>query len=101
MAEPDVEAALEDRPIGGLGLFFMRKLMDDVRFHWSPEQGNILTMVKLRQPRLHTQRGKPGYLDLFDLGERTSGFHHIRGAARPDSGNSSPPGARPGAFVAG
>lgn len=70
VAEPDVEAALEDRPIGGLGLFFMRKLMDDVRFHWSPEQGNILTMVKLRRLRPRVQRSKPGYLDLFDLGER-------------------------------
>ncbi|MCX7754352.1 MAG: GAF domain-containing protein [Anaerolineales bacterium] len=71
VAEPDVEAALEDRPIGGLGLFFMRKLMDDVRFAWSPEHGNTLTMVKLRQRVQHSsRRSKPGYADLFDLGER-------------------------------
>lgn len=71
VAEPDVEAALEDRPIGGLGLFFMRKLMDDVRFAWSPEEGNTLTMVKLRQQaQKPTRRSKPGYSDLFDLGER-------------------------------
>ena len=69
--DPDVDAALEDRAIGGLGLFFMRKLMDEVRFEWSPEKGNTLTMVKHRggaqKPAL---RNKPGYPDLFDLGER-------------------------------
>ncbi len=71
IAEPDLDAALEDRAIGGLGLFFMRKLMDEVRFEWSPEKGNTLTMVKRRsgaqKPAL---RSKPGYPDLFELGER-------------------------------
>jgi serine/threonine-protein kinase RsbW len=31
---------------GGLGLYFMRKLMDDVRFEFVPGQGNTLTMMK-------------------------------------------------------
>ncbi len=31
---------------GGLGLYFMRKLMDEVRFEFIPEQGNRLTMIK-------------------------------------------------------
>ena len=31
---------------GGLGLFFMRKLMDEVRFEFVPGQGNVLTMTK-------------------------------------------------------
>jgi anti-sigma regulatory factor (Ser/Thr protein kinase) len=31
---------------GGLGLYFMRKLMDEVRFEYVPGQGNILTMIK-------------------------------------------------------
>ena len=31
---------------GGLGLYFMRKLMDEVRFEFVPGQGNTLTMVK-------------------------------------------------------
>lgn len=71
VAEPDVEAALEDRPIGGLGLFFMRKLMDEVRFQWSPEKGNTLTMVKrLTKTQQPAPRNKPGYPDLFALGER-------------------------------
>jgi anti-sigma regulatory factor (Ser/Thr protein kinase) len=30
--DPDVAAALEDRPIGGLGVFFVKQLMDEVRY---------------------------------------------------------------------
>jgi anti-sigma regulatory factor (Ser/Thr protein kinase) len=32
--EPDVNASLEDRPIGGLGVFFVKELMDDVRYRY-------------------------------------------------------------------
>jgi serine phosphatase RsbU (regulator of sigma subunit)/anti-sigma regulatory factor (Ser/Thr protein kinase) len=50
---PDTQAAIEDRPIGGLGLFFMRQLMDEVRFEFQPGIGdqpatNILTLVKCK-----------------------------------------------------
>jgi serine/threonine-protein kinase RsbW len=31
---------------GGLGLYFMRKLMDEVRFEFVPNAGNRLTMIK-------------------------------------------------------
>lgn len=31
-AEPDVEMALLDRPIGGLGIMMVKKLMDEVRY---------------------------------------------------------------------
>jgi serine/threonine-protein kinase RsbW len=44
--EPDVHAALKDRHIGGLGLYLMRKLMDEVRFETLPNGGNRLTMIK-------------------------------------------------------
>ncbi len=39
-------ADLDDVNVGGLGLYFMRKLMDDVRFEFVPGQGNMLTMLK-------------------------------------------------------
>jgi serine/threonine-protein kinase RsbW len=42
---PDLECSLADRSEGGLGLYFMRCLMDEVRFHFD-SQGNELTMVK-------------------------------------------------------
>jgi serine/threonine-protein kinase RsbW len=51
---PDLEADLEDREVGGLGLFFINQLMDDVQFSFGtePESGktcNILTMVKRKE----------------------------------------------------
>jgi serine/threonine-protein kinase RsbW len=46
---PDVEAPLEERALGGLGLFLVRQLMDDVRFEFSAEVGNSVTMVKQLQ----------------------------------------------------
>lgn len=48
--EPPLGASLEDLPAGGLGLYFMRRLMDQVRFEFDPAKGNTLTMVK-RSPR--------------------------------------------------
>ncbi len=42
---PDLDAPLEEREVGGLGLHFMRSVMDDVRFDFD-DSGNRLTMVK-------------------------------------------------------
>jgi anti-sigma regulatory factor (Ser/Thr protein kinase) len=44
--DPDVEAPLEDRNLGGLGLFLIRQFMDDVQFTFDPVEGNELVMVK-------------------------------------------------------
>ena len=46
--EPDLTCPLEGRQIGGLGLFFMRKLMDRVDFYSDPDTGNELRMYKRR-----------------------------------------------------
>ena len=44
---PDLKADLSDRKIGGLGLFLMRKLMDEVHYIVEPEKNsNTLTMTK-------------------------------------------------------
>ena len=43
---PDVHADLEDRAVGGLGVFLMEKFMDEVHFEALGEAGNVLTMVK-------------------------------------------------------
>ncbi len=45
---PNVDAPddLDNLNEGGLGLYFMRKLMDEVRFEFVPGQGNRLTMTK-------------------------------------------------------
>jgi serine/threonine-protein kinase RsbW len=44
--EPNVKADLSERKIGGLGMYLMRKLMDEVSYESSPETGNTLTMIK-------------------------------------------------------
>lgn len=42
---PDLTLPLEDRPIGGLGLYIIYQLMDDVQFSFT-DDGNTLVMVK-------------------------------------------------------
>jgi serine/threonine-protein kinase RsbW len=46
--DPDVNAPLEERTLGGLGLFLIKQFMDSVQFSFDPERGNTLTMVKKR-----------------------------------------------------
>lgn len=48
--EPDVNAALEERQEGGLGLYLIQKLMDEVQFEFTSDSGNVLTMVKGKEP---------------------------------------------------
>ena len=43
---PDLEAELEKRKVGGLGIHFMRKMMDEVSYNLDAEKGNELTMRK-------------------------------------------------------
>jgi serine/threonine-protein kinase RsbW len=52
--EPNIHADLEERELGGLGLYFIRQLMDEVSFTFIPahEAGrgcNILRMVKRKE----------------------------------------------------
>ncbi len=44
-ADPDVTLSAEDRQIGGLGIFMVKKTMDDVRYEYKNGQ-NILTVEK-------------------------------------------------------
>ena len=46
--QPNLKADLSERQIGGLGLYLMRKLMDDVHYISNPHTGNLLTMTKRR-----------------------------------------------------
>jgi len=53
---PDLETSVEERRIGGLGIYLMRELMDEVSYEFDAEKGNTLTMRKTltetgRQPR--------------------------------------------------
>ena len=44
-ADPDITLKAEDRKIGGLGIYMVRKTMDDMTYEYKDGQ-NILTMKK-------------------------------------------------------
>ena len=47
VGKPDLKADLSKRKIGGLGIYLMRKLMDEVRYEVTTS-GNLLTLVKMK-----------------------------------------------------
>jgi serine/threonine-protein kinase RsbW len=47
---PDVNVDLEERKIGGLGIYFMRKLMDNISYSYNPHEGNKLVLKKTITP---------------------------------------------------
>ena len=60
---PDLKADLSERKIGGLGIFLMRKLMDEVHYESRRDMSNVLTMIKRRGQPHDVQFRK---LDDFD-----------------------------------
>jgi len=44
--EPETNVPLEELKPRGLGIFLMRKMMDEVKYQPTPDQGNTLTMIK-------------------------------------------------------
>lgn len=47
--EPNIKADLEERGEGGLGLYFIFQIMDEVVFDFDSEAGNVLTLVKRKE----------------------------------------------------
>jgi serine/threonine-protein kinase RsbW len=47
---PNLSDNLDARGVGGLGLYFMRQMMDEVCFEFDDQAGNTLTMVKRIKP---------------------------------------------------
>ena len=45
--EPDTDSALADRRVGGLGVYFVKTLVDDVRY-WRDDNKNHLALSKRR-----------------------------------------------------
>lgn len=43
--DPDIAASVLDRPIGGLGIFLVRQIMDEVQYNYAGGH-NVLTMIK-------------------------------------------------------
>lgn len=46
LSPPDITLPLENRPVGGLGVFLTRQLVDEIFYDLSPEGHNQLTMIK-------------------------------------------------------
>jgi serine/threonine-protein kinase RsbW len=53
---PDIEAAAEDRPLGGLGWFLIAELMDEVRHAAREGGGNRLTMIRRLERAVENER---------------------------------------------
>jgi serine/threonine-protein kinase RsbW len=48
VVDPDLDVPLEQRRVGGLGIYLSRKMMDDMRYQRLPSGENELTLVKRR-----------------------------------------------------
>ena len=46
--EPDLSKSLEERPVGGLGIHLVRKLMDELEYR--REEGRNLFLIKMKEP---------------------------------------------------
>ena len=46
VVEPQLETALKDRPFGGMGIFLIRKMTDEVEFLSLPGGGNEMRLLK-------------------------------------------------------
>ncbi len=44
--DPEINVSLDDIKPRGLGIFLMKKMMDEVSYESSEDKGNILTMIK-------------------------------------------------------
>ncbi len=48
LPDPDVELPIEDRKIGGLGIFMIKQIMDDVKYE-RKDDWNIFILTKLKK----------------------------------------------------
>ena len=62
IAEPSIDRPLEERQVGGLGIFLMRKFMDEVSFGFHAHEGNTITMRRrlVTNPKSEAQSPKLG-----------------------------------------
>jgi serine/threonine-protein kinase RsbW len=59
LPEPDLTSGWQEREIGGLGWWLIRKMVDNVEYESRPGSGNRLTLVKRREAaREATQGGR-------------------------------------------
>lgn len=44
--EPDISLPLEQRPVGGLGVYLIKHSVDEIRYRQLPKNGNELVLIK-------------------------------------------------------
>lgn len=59
LPDPDLSLTLDERPVGGLGAYLVRQLVDQVIHQASPRGGNVLTLVKKLAGRAPAQGENP------------------------------------------
>jgi anti-sigma regulatory factor (Ser/Thr protein kinase)/anti-anti-sigma regulatory factor len=74
--EPELDIPLEERRAGGLGLYFMKQLMDEVVFTFDDVHGNVLTMRRmLNMPERY------GVMELsVERPANTTAIVHVKGS---------------------
>ena len=45
--EPDTESSIEDRPIGGLGLFLVRTMTEDLQYRWEDSKNQSTRVMRI------------------------------------------------------
>ena len=50
LKDPDISVGISDREVGGLGVFLIRKLMDEVRYQRKNEKNILKLMVHMPKP---------------------------------------------------
>jgi len=57
--EPDLSVRIEERSVGGLGLYLMRRLVDEIEFARDADGGNRVTMRKRRKTPARPRPASP------------------------------------------
>lgn len=53
--EPDVNQDIEDRPIGGLGIHLVRKMIEEIEYRWEDEQNILVLRKQLKQSKMEEE----------------------------------------------
>ncbi|WP_296223967.1 ATP-binding protein [Ralstonia sp. UBA689] len=54
---PDTEAGIDERPIGGLGIFLVKKMMDSVAYEYRDERNRLSFSKRIARQRIQTSIG--------------------------------------------
>jgi anti-anti-sigma factor len=85
IADPDPKANLEDRKSGGWGIYFVKKLMDEVRYQHEGQQNQLVMVKRLRNESAFAERGRPVSPNGVSMAELNDGTWLVSFWGRLDS----------------